>query len=84
MQRASLDTLKAADAHASLEIIKMVLSNKPGAARDIVCLNAGAAIYVSGIVNTLAEGVEKAKTVIANGSALHKMDALVKYSKSFQ
>jgi anthranilate phosphoribosyltransferase len=84
MQRASLDTLKAADAQASLEIIKSVLSNKPGPAKDIVCLNAGAAIYVSGIVNTLAEGIEKAKVVIADGSALKTMQALVQYSKNYQ
>jgi anthranilate phosphoribosyltransferase len=82
LQRASLDELKAVDASASLEIIKSVLSNKPGAAKDIVCLNAGAAIYVSGLASSLAEGVEKAKAVIADGSALKKMEQLVQYSKT--
>lgn len=80
LQRASLDELKAADASASLEIIKSVLNNKSGAAKDIVCLNAGAAIYVSGLASSLAEGVEKAKAVIADGSALKKMEQLVQYS----
>lgn len=84
MQRASLDTLKAADARASLGIIKSVLSNQPGAAKDIVCLNAGAAIYVSGIAASLAEGIEKARAVIADGSAMNKMNALTNYTKSVQ
>ncbi|MBI3187971.1 MAG: anthranilate phosphoribosyltransferase [Gammaproteobacteria bacterium] len=82
LKRASLDALKAADANASLEIIKSVLGNKSGPARDIVCLNAGAAIYVSGLANSLADGIEKAKAVIADGSALQKMLALVQFSKN--
>ncbi|HEX5637840.1 MAG TPA: anthranilate phosphoribosyltransferase [Gammaproteobacteria bacterium] len=82
LKRASLDALKAADANASLEIIKSVLGNKSGPARDIVCLNAGAAIYVSGVSNSLADGIEKAKAVIADGSALQKMQALVQFSRS--
>lgn len=82
MKRTSLDALKAADANASLEIIKSVLSNNNGPAKDIVCLNAGAAIYVSGVANSLADGIEKAKAVIANGGALQKMQALVQFSKS--
>ena len=80
-KRASLNELKAADAEASLQIIKDVFANKPGAAKDIVCLNAGAAIYVSGLAPTLAEGVAKAGAVIADGSASKKMAALIKFSK---
>ena len=81
-KRASQDELKAADASASLQIIKNVLANKAGAARDIVCLNAGAAIYVSGVATSLADGIKKAAAVIADGSALQKLDALVNYSKN--
>ena len=81
-KRASQDELKAADASASLQIIKNVLANKAGAARDIVCLNAGAAIYVSGVATSLADGIKKAAAVIADGSALRKLDALVNYSKN--
>lgn len=84
MQRASLDTLKAADARASLEIIKSVLGNRPGPAKDIVCLNAGAAIYVSGLAGSLAEGIDQARVVIENGSALNKLEGLVQFSRSFQ
>ncbi|HEX5636610.1 MAG TPA: anthranilate phosphoribosyltransferase, partial [Gammaproteobacteria bacterium] len=66
----------------SLDIIKSVLGNKSGPAKDIVCLYAGAAIYVSGVANSLADGIEKAKAVIADGSALQKMLALVQFSKN--
>ena len=55
-----------------------VLDNQPGPARDIVQLNAGAAIYVAGLTATLQEGVKKAKEVIASGAAKNKLEALIK------
>ncbi|MCW8956367.1 MAG: anthranilate phosphoribosyltransferase [Gammaproteobacteria bacterium] len=81
-QRASLEAIRAADSDASLAIIKAVLENQPGPAHDIVCMNAGAAIYVSGVVDSLVAGIEKAKSVIADGSARQKLDALVHYSNN--
>ena len=57
------------------------LEGKPGAARDIVALNAGAAIYVAGLAPTLAAGVEKAKAVIASGAARRKLDAFVSFTQ---
>jgi len=77
MQRADLSSVKAADAEDSLNIIKGVLANQSGPAKDIVCLNAGASIYVAGLVNTLAEGVERAAEVIAEGKAAEKLQQLV-------
>ena len=53
------------------------LENTPGAARDIVALNAGASIYVAGIANTLAEGVAKALGAIESGAARRKVDEFV-------
>jgi len=82
MQRADLSAIRAADASASLAIIKSVFANHDGPARDIVCLNAGAAIYVSGLAKTLAEGVERAREVIASGEAQKKLDALIHYSNN--
>ena len=82
MKRANLSEIKAADAEDSLAIIKTVLANQECPAKDIVCLNAGAAIYVSGIANSLQAGIDKAKKVIANGSAAKKLDALVHYSNN--
>lgn len=77
MQRASLDDIRAADAQDSLRIIQSVFANEAGPARDIVCLNAGAAIYAAGITNTLAEGVKKAQQVIAEGKASEKLQQLI-------
>lgn len=83
MQRADLSTIKAKDSADSLNIIKSVFNNQQGAAKDIVCLNAGAAIYVSGLTDSLASGIEKAQAVIADGSAKEKFDALVQHSNHF-
>lgn len=68
-------------AEESLNVINGVLDNKEGPAKDIVALNAGAAIYVSGLADTLAAGIEKAKEVIANGSAKAKLNELVSFSQ---
>ncbi len=67
----------------SLETIRKVLANEAGAARDVVCLNAGAAIYVSGLTKDIASGVEKAKQSISSGAAAQRLEALVKISTSF-
>jgi len=53
------------------------LENKLGAARDIVALNAGASIYVCGLAETLADGVEQAFEMIASGAARQKLDTFV-------
>ena len=61
-----------------------VLENQPGAARDIVALNAGVALYAANVVSTMAEGIERARAVIASGQAKAKMQALVAFSQTFQ
>lgn len=62
----------------SREMVLTALENKPGAARDIVALNAGAAIYVAGKASSIEEGVEKALAAMASGSARAKLDEFVK------
>ena len=54
---------------------------QPGAARDIVALNAGAAIYVAGKASSIEEGVERAFEVIASGAARSKLDQLVRLTQ---
>lgn len=81
LQRASLSELVVTNAATSLDMIKSVLNNQPGAALDIVLLNAGAAIYAANLTHTLAKGIETARQVIASGAARAKLDALVQYSK---
>jgi len=77
MQRADLEQIRANDSAHSLQIIKSVFDNEAGPARDIVCLNAGAAIYVAGLTDTLADGVNKAQDVIASGDVADKLEQLI-------
>jgi anthranilate phosphoribosyltransferase len=58
------------------------IAGKPGAARDIVALNAGASIYTSGVATTHAEGVKCALATIASGAARKKLDEFVAFTKS--
>ena len=81
-QRAHLNELAVGNAADSLSIVKSVLDNQAGAARDIVQLNAGAAIYAANITDSLAAGIAKAQQVIASGAARAKFDALIAYSKT--
>jgi anthranilate phosphoribosyltransferase len=84
LKRASLAELAIRDAETSLSMMKAVLDNRPGPARDIVVLNAGAAIYAANLTDTLAAGIDKADQVISSGAARAKLDALVDYSKTLK
>ena len=57
-----------------------VLDNQPGTALDIVLLNAGAAIYVSGISKSFEQGVEKARIAIKKGLAKKKLQELINFT----
>ena len=80
MKSVGLEAVRAKDAADSLAIIKSVMDNKEGPAKDIVSLNAGAAIYVAGLATTLAEGVARAQEVIASGAVKNKLDELIAVS----
>ncbi|MES9962780.1 MAG: anthranilate phosphoribosyltransferase [Candidatus Sedimenticola sp. 20ELBAFRAG] len=84
MTRTPIESLKAADADESLSIIRSVLEDNAGPARDIVCLNAGAAIYTSGVADSLAQGVEKASEAITSGEARNRLDKLIILTQSFE
>ena len=77
LQTVSVEQIVVADPAESLAVIDAVLAGRKGAARDIVILNAGAGIYVSGLVSTLEQGVEMAKTSIDSGKALAAKQAYV-------
>jgi len=77
LPRAGLDRIRVADPAASLRILRGVLANEPGPPRDIVLLNAGAAIYAAGRAKTLADGVRLADAAIASGEALRRLESLV-------
>ena len=83
IERQAINTIAVSGIEDSLEIFHSVLDNVAGPARDIVCLNAGAAIYVAGLSNSIAEGVAKADEVISNGEARGKLQQLIKTIESF-
>jgi len=80
MQQANLDSICVDDADASLKLIQEALDGQEGPAKDIIALNAGAAIYVSGLTNSLKDGVKKAQEVLSSGAAHQKLDDLVRMS----
>ncbi len=76
----SLESIRVENAEESLEIVCSVLANQPGPATDIVALNAGAAIYVSGLADSMAAGVARAREVIESEDAAEKMAQLIAIS----
>lgn len=84
MSRADLQQIRATDSVHSLEIIKAVFDNTEGPAKDIVCLNAGAAIYVAGLATSLASGVKRAQEVIAGGAVNEKLQQLIVKTNSYK
>ncbi len=75
------EALKVADAAASKEKVLAVLANSRGPERDIVILNAGAALYAAGIAGSVADGVQLARDTIASGAAREKLQALIAFSR---
>lgn len=81
-EKAELATIKVDGPEQSLKLIKDILANTAGPARDIVALNAGATIYVSGIADSLRGGIDKALEVIASGQAQAKLDQFIEVSNA--
>jgi anthranilate phosphoribosyltransferase len=79
---ASNRTLKVETPEQSRAMLMSVLENQPGAARDIVVFNAGAALYAANVTPTIKAGIDKARAVIESGAAKAKLEQLVKVSKS--
>src|SRR6187549_3121075 len=77
---ASNRTLKVATPAESKAMLESVLGDEPGAPRDIVVLNAGAALYAANVVPTLVDGVRRARAAIADGSARAKLDQYIAFA----
>ena len=67
----------------SLTMMKSVLDNNDNAAKAIVSINAGAAIYAAGISDSIKDGIDKALDVIESGAAKKKLEMLIQHSQSF-
>ncbi|MCB1756816.1 MAG: anthranilate phosphoribosyltransferase [Gammaproteobacteria bacterium] len=79
----TLESIQVSSAADSLKMIESALAGEAGPALDAVLLNSGAAIYVAGLAESHAAGIERARAVIDSGAARGKLDALVKKSQSF-
>jgi len=66
----------------SVTILRSVLDGHPGPALDVTLLNAGAAIYAADCATSIAEGVDKARAVVASGAARRCLDQLVDLSRA--
>ncbi len=80
LQSAPIASIQVNNSDQAKAMLISVLENKKGPARDIVLLNAGAAVYVSGIADTLAQGIRAAQRAIESGAALQKLHELVAVS----
>jgi anthranilate phosphoribosyltransferase len=76
INKAKLEDIKGGDAKENSEIILDVLKGKEGAPRDIVEINAGAALYVAELADSLEEGIRKASELIDSGAAYAKYKEL--------
>jgi len=74
---ASNRTLKVSTPAESLALVRSVLGNENGPARDIVVLNAGVALYAANLATTMAEGIAMAREAVASGKAAAKMNQFV-------
>lgn len=84
LQRGDTGALKVDSAEQSLALIKAVFSGATGQARDIVALNAGAAIFAADLVKSLEAGVARAQEVLDSGEADTRLKALIELSRSFK
>jgi len=83
LNRAALSDIQVNSVADSVAMLRDVLDNQNTPARDIVALNAGAAIYAAGLTASLAEGITQAQTVLSQGAVREKLTAWVNLSQSF-
>ncbi len=83
LQMVSNRGLRVADATESKEMVLEALANTPGTPREIVTLNAGAALYAANVADSVADGIVRAREAIASGAARAKLDAFVNYTRRF-
>ncbi|WP_250624817.1 anthranilate phosphoribosyltransferase [Pinirhizobacter soli] len=74
---ASSRNLKVENADQSMAMLLEAVEGKPGVPHEIVCLNAGAALYTAGVSDSIADGIATARQAIANGAARAKIDQFV-------
>ena len=84
MAASALSKIQVKDGGESKDMMLTALSNQRGPARDILALNAGAAIYVAGLTDSHQAGVRKALEVLATGAARSKLDQFVAFTQKLK
>ena len=79
---ASNRALKVDTPEQSMSMLRGVLDNQPGAARDIVMINAGAALYAANVADSIADGLARARVAIESGAAKAKLAQFVAFGQS--
>jgi anthranilate phosphoribosyltransferase len=82
LQMMSLRNLRVGSAAESMAMMLGALDNRPGAAREIVCLNAGAALYVANVADSIGDGIARAREAIASGAARERLAQFVECTQS--
>ena len=82
MAMASNRSMRVANAEESKGLLLEALDDIPGTPREIVVLNAGAALYVTGIAATIGDGIDRARAAIASGEARRRLDLFVETTRS--
>jgi anthranilate phosphoribosyltransferase len=80
LNTSSIEAIQVTDSEHAKTMLLSVLENTAGTARDIVLMNAGAAIYAAGVTDTLAQGIQSALRAIESGAALKKLHDLVEFT----
>ncbi len=84
MSISNLSEIQVSDSSESKDMMLAALSNQPGPPRDILALNAGAAIYVAGLADSHQSGVQKALEVLATGAAKTKLEQFVAFTQKLK
>jgi anthranilate phosphoribosyltransferase len=81
MPMASSRALRVETPEESQAVVRGVLNNEAGAARDIVILNAGAALYAANVTTSIKDGIALARETIASGAAKNKLTQFVAFTQ---
>jgi anthranilate phosphoribosyltransferase len=82
LQRATLDDISGGDAQQNAQIIREILAGKKSPRRDVVLLNAAAALVAAGRADSLAAALPQAAQSLDSGAARKKLEALVEFTSA--
>ena len=81
LQMMSNRSLRVGSVGESKDMLHAVLANQEGAAREIVLLNAGTALYAANLVDSIGAGVARAREAVASGAARAKLDEFIRFTQ---